>query len=634
MCGIAGIIYGGRSEETRAVVERMLTEQIHRGPDDGGAAVIETREGCVGLGNRRLAILDLSPLGRQPMENPETGDVLVYNGEIYNSPELRRELEVLGYSFRGRSDTEVLLRAYEEWGTRCLERLNGMYAFAMWDAALRRLVLARDGMGIKPLYWGRIARGGVVFASEVRAAMASGEIEERLDLRAVAGYLAYGAVQEPLTIIEGLAMLQAGCWMEVAENGEVRGTRKYWHLPEPDGTGRRATELAEEGKQLFERSVGRHLLSDVPVGVFLSSGLDSTAVLGAAAARQGGEVHAFTISFPEWQGGGDEAPVARATAARVGGHYHETAVDSRTATEWAERALNAMDQPTMDGVNTYMVSRAVRAQGIVVALSGQGGDEVFGGYSRTFRDVPRWQRQMGLLRMMPSGARESLTGWMAAGRGWVAREKARGLARAGARIEALYFQSRRLLSDGEIGDLGLHRAELGLNEDFLTPNWVGEPKAVKRDAVGTVRRLESVYYLGNTLLRDGDVFGMANSLEIRVPMLDKDLVEWAARIPGDTLLPPGRPMKHVLREMCRGYYNDQQLSRPKVGFTAPFGLWMRGPLHGLMDSSLETLKGSSMFTRQGIDRIRDTFLREPESAAWSRAWALLSLGHWMESRRR
>ncbi|MFI5110853.1 MAG: asparagine synthase (glutamine-hydrolyzing), partial [Terriglobales bacterium] len=299
MCGIAALLGKHKPESAAAMVHTMNDAQAHRGPDDQGAVVLQVGGGIVGLGNRRLAILDLSPHGHQPMHNPDTGDVLVYNGEIYNSPDLRRELQQAGFTFRGHSDTEVLLRAYQHWGVDCLPRLRGMFAFALWDARRSRLLIARDHLGIKPLYYAAREGEWFVCASEVRALMSSGLAPPLVSQRALAGYLAYGAVQEPLTLFEGVFTLPRGAWKELDSLGRATAQGTYWQFPRPDGERKRSLEeVAEEGRALLEQSVRRHLLSDVRVGIFLSSGLDSTAVLGIARQFQSATDHlnAFTVS--------------------------------------------------------------------------------------------------------------------------------------------------------------------------------------------------------------------------------------------------------------------------------------------------------------------------------------------------
>jgi len=631
MCGIAALLGKHKPERAAAMVRAMNDSQAHRGPDDQGAVVLQVGEGIVGLGNRRLAILDLSPHGHQPMHNPDTGDVLVYNGETYNSPELRRELQQAGYAFRGHSDTEVLLRAYQHWGVNCLRRLRGMFAFALWDARRSRLLIARDHLGIKPLYYAVRDGEWFVCASEVRALMSSGLVPPMVSQRALAGYLAYGAVQEPLTSFEGVFTLPRGSWKEFDSLGRATAQGTYWQIPRPEGEHKRGPEeVAEEGRALLEQSVRRHLLSDVRVGIFLSSGLDSTAILGIARQFQSTteHLHAFTVSFsddPVY----DEAAIARATAARFGVQYHEYPVEESTALAWMRDGLAAMDQPSMDGFNTYMVARAVHEQGISVALSGMGGDELFAGYN-SFRRVPRLHRALSWMASLPPSWRVALARNLSLSMNSVVRSKAADIATVGPDFLAIYFHTRRLLSDQSLARLGLEPSELDLSKSYQALELDCDGWVASSDPVASVARLESAFYLENVLLRDSDVFGMASSLEIRVPLLDLDLADWAFRLPSEVLLPKGAPSKHLLRTMCKGLYTRSQLEQGKRGFMPPIGVWLQGSLRETMEESLRSLKNSGLIDPSGIAPIIQTFLCEPRSPAWSRVWAMVTLGHWFE----
>jgi asparagine synthase (glutamine-hydrolysing) len=630
MCGIAALLGKHKPECAAAMVRTMNDALAHRGPDDQGAVVLQVGDGIVGLANRRLAILDLSPHGHQPMHNPDTGDVLVYNGEIYNSPELRRELQQAGFSFRGHSDTEVLLRAYQRWGVDCLPRLRGMFAFALWDARRSRLLIARDHLGIKPLYYAARQGEWFVCASEIRALMSSGLPAPVISQRALAGYLAYGAVQEPLTLFQGVFTLPRGSWKEFDSLGRTTAQGTYWQFPQVEqGRERRMQEVAAEGRALLEQAVRRHLLSDVRVGIFLSSGLDSTAILGIARQFQSAteHLHAFTVSFsddPVY----DEAAIARVTAARFGVQYHEYPVEESTALAWMRDGLAAMDQPSMDGFNTYMVARAVREQGIIVALSGMGGDELLAGYN-SFRRVPRMHRALSWIASLPPSWRAAIARNLPLPMNSVVRSKAADIAAAGPDVLAIYFQTRRLLSDQSLVALGLEPSALGLSPGYQVPELSGE-EWITSDPITSVARLESGFYLQNMLLRDSDVFGMAASLEIRVPLLDLDVVDWALRLPGDVLLPKGAPSKYLLRTMCANFYTRAQLEQGKRGFIPPIGLWLAGPLRETMEESLRSLKNSGLIDPAGIAPITETFLREPGSPAWSRVWAMVTLGYWFE----
>jgi asparagine synthase (glutamine-hydrolysing) len=631
MCGIAAILGVLPADQVDASLRAMLDAQVHRGPDDEGSVVVPVGRSVLGLGNRRLAIQDISPLGHQPIRNENTGDLLVYNGEIYNAPALRQVLESQGYRFRGHSDTEVLLRAYEHWGTECLDRLRGMFAFALWDSRHERLIIARDHLGIKPLYYS-CSKGLFVCASEVRALVQSGLVGGEIDRRALAGYLAYGSVQEPLTIYKNVYSLPRGCWRQIDCTGTVLSEGNYWHFPSANGSERRrVADLMEEGRALLEKGVGRHLLSDVRLGVFLSGGLDSTAILGLSHDQSPNEpFDAFTVTFPDHPQY-NEKWLASATAARFGARFHDCPVSDSTAMKWIKDGLKHMDQPSMDGFNTYIVARAVREQGIVVALSGLGGDEVFGGYNLS-RRVPWAYDVMSWLGQLPRGARIGAARLATMLAGSVARYKATDIALSDPGLIGLYFHYRRLVSDGGLRVLGFDAKELGLSEDFQVRNLRYEDCYLPADQINSVGRLDATFYLQNTLLRDSDVFGMANSLEIRVPFLDRDVVEWAFSLPGDVLLPRRAPLKYLLRKMCADFYSKAQIRQAKQGFTIPLAAWMVGPLREVVDESLSSLASSAILDSDGVQFLWKSFEREPQSSAWSRVWALVTLGQWLKLR--
>ncbi|MCU1300670.1 MAG: Asparagine synthase (Glutamine-hydrolyzing) [Candidatus Sulfotelmatobacter sp.] len=631
MCGIAGIVGSLSSDQVNGAIRAMLDAQLHRGPDDGGSTVISVGAGTVGLGNRRLAIQDLSLLGHQPMVNEAAGDILVYNGEIYNAPALRDWLKTDGVQFRGHSDTEVLLRAYERWGIECLSRLRGMFAFALWDARRSRLVIARDPMGIKPLYYAEKKDQWFVCASEVRALLQSKLLDSRIDRRSLAGYLAYGAVQEPLSIYEGIFSLPRGSWQERDVNGNVVAGGTYWQFPLPEQSQRNRPlrDVVDEGRGVLLESVRRHLLSDVRVGLFLSSGLDSIALLGLTPKKS--NLEAFTVSFPDHPEY-NETLAASVAATHFEVPYHDCPVSDSTALDWIGNALDSMDQPSMDGFNSYIVSRAVREKGIVVGLSGLGGDEVFGGYN-LFRRVPRNYHAMTWISPLPESARTAAAWFATIFRNDIVRQKAYEIAKVNPGLIGLYFRHRRLIADSGLEAFGLRATDLNLSDDFQVPELQYQGCYVPGDLWSSVARLDAAFYLQNILLRDSDVFGMANALEIRVPFLDSDLMEWAFRLPGDVLLPKRAPLKYLLRQICSDVYARVPIASSKRGFVIPISEWLRGPLRAVAEESLSSLRDSGLLDPSGIDEVQELFRREPDSPAWSRLWALVTLGFWLGKRR-
>ena len=515
MCGIAGIVGVLSSSKVNEAVRAMTDAQLHRGPDDGGSTVISVGGAAVGLGNRRLAIQDLSPLGHQPMVNEATGDILVYNGEIYNAPTLRDRLKADGFQFRGHSDTEILLRAYERWGTECLRLLRGMFAFALWDFRRSRLIIARDPIGIKPLYYAEKRGQWFVCASEVRALLQSQLLDARIDRRALAGYLAYGGIQEPLSIYEGIFSLPRGTWQERDERGNLLTSGRYWDFPppQPSQRDRRLEEVVDEGRGILKESIRRHLLSDVRVGLFLSSGLDSIALLGLLPEKE--NVSAFTVSFPDHPEY-NEFRTASIVSERFRVPHHNCEVSDNTALGWIQKALDSMDQPSMDGFNSYMVSRAVREKGIVVALSGLGGDEVFGGYN-LFHRVPRNYHAMTWLSTFPESVRTTAAWVATVFQNETVKQKAYEIAKVNPGLIGLYFRHRRLIADAGMEALGLTAEDLNLSEDFQVPELQYQGCYIPADLFSSVARLDAAFYLQNILLRDSDVFGMANYVRNSCP---------------------------------------------------------------------------------------------------------------------
>jgi asparagine synthase (glutamine-hydrolysing) len=626
MCGIAGI-WCTEYSEGKAAIQTMNRAQAHRGPNDEGVEFIRLSVGHLLLGHRRLSILDLSPSGHQPMVNPATGDWIVFNGEIYNYRELKAELQAGGASFSSNSDTEVILQAFARWGTDSIARLQGMFAFGLYRAATRSMVLARDAMGIKPLYycW---TKSAFLFASEVRAIEATGITSREVDRQALAGLLAYGALQSPCTLSKEVRSLEPGCWLELKLDQELSSQKsvrahRYWNFPGPRES-LDVGEIAEEEvhKRLIEVT-RQHLLSDVPVGVFLSSGLDSSAI-ASICGEVGANLETFTVSIADSDF--DENPIAEHTAASLGYRHHKIAIPSVKAASYVSDWLNAFDQPSFDGLNTFIVANAVRQQGIVVALSGLGGDELFGGYS-TFQQVPKALNWLRRLSSLPLGLRQTIA-VLAFGLGSAARrQKALEFAGTEPDLAALYFRRRRLLSDRDLTIAGLSNTSLGLGKDYQ-PEGSSPAGLPPMDPFTSISMLECRYYMGNMLLRDSDVCGMANGLEIRVPFVDRRLVEYVCSIP--KAYKQGRGTKPLLRRALANTVPRKVLDLPKTGFSLPHAGWMLGPLRGLFEDGLRMLRLSGLIEGPCIDQVWTDFIRNPSGPDWSRAWMLGVLGHWYE----
>ncbi len=626
MCGIAGHITKD-PEAVRQTVPRMVAAQHHRGPNASGFHYADFGPQRLGLGHNRLSIIDLSEAGAQPMVDPRTGNVLVFNGEIYNFKVLRAELEAEGVEFNGHSDTEVLLIALSKWGVKALSRLQGMFAFAFLDRTEKNLLLARDPVGIKPLYY---AEGGfgLLFASEVRAILATRVTAFQTDRRAVGTYLAFGAIQEPDTFFKQIKAFPAGCYAAVSlAGGELPPLRfsSYWNFPRPVDIAEKAA--VSRVRATLEESVRDHLVSDVPLGVFLSSGIDST-IVAALASRLSANTRTFTVGFAEHQDL-TENTVARETAKRLGVRHCDVFLRENEVQQGIQDWLVSLDQPSIDGGNVFVISKAVKAAGITVALSGQGGDELFGGYP-SFRDVPKLVRLLSVLRRFPKGCRTSLLRLLMSFKSKAALAKALDIANSDGSVLSVYLHRRRTLANGQLQALGVVPSELDLTFDFLPPTAVTSLETGTLSVEEQVGLLETKFYLGNMLLRDGDTNGMAHSLEIRVPFLDTRMLQLAFSLPGSVRMPASAPSKHLLRAAFADVLPTEVTRQKKQGFHLPIKRWMLGPLRELCESSLATLKGAGLVDPQGVDGVWRAYLAEPESPAWSRAWGLCILGAYLQ----
>jgi asparagine synthase (glutamine-hydrolysing) len=620
MCGIVGILAQNASVPAD-VLERATLSLAHRGPDDHGTVILRAVSPpvAVGLGNRRLSILDLSPLGHQPMEDPSTGNWIAYNGEIYNFKEVRTRLEKEGDNFLSHSDTEVILKAYARWGDKFVSELRGMFAFAIWDAKKHRLFLARDPMGIKPLYYFKSDRY-FLFSSEVRTLLGTGLVPRTLDPAGLLSYLTFGSVYDPLTLIDGVAALPAGHSL-VWENGALH-ERQYWDLISEATRGPRDAKRAEEEVHaLLDESVRMQLVSDVPVGVFLSGGIDSSALVGILA-RSGVRASTFSIVFREADY--SEAEHSHAVAKHFKTDHHEITASQQDVLEMIPAALGAMDQPTMDGVNTYFVSQRARGAGVKVALSGLGGDEMFAGYS-SFHTVPRmerfasrWAHVPGLVRRPLADAYSLLMPTNDQNR------KLESLARDNGRLVHPYFLSRMLFTPGQSdGLLATQQAAAPLHSSLRDA--VGRAQSL--DRVNRVSYLEARCYMLNTLLRDSDFMSMAHGLEVRVPLIDHRLAKRVLAMPGSSKLDPLTP-KPVLVRALAGQLPNEIVHRPKRGFTLPFEHWLRQALRPEIQSTLRGLCGvlSGVMQQKNVWQVWDDFERGRTS--WTRPWSLYVLDRW------
>ncbi|MFZ1639911.1 MAG: asparagine synthase (glutamine-hydrolyzing) [Candidatus Contendobacter sp.] len=575
MCGIAAILAVDPSRaDSRSAAARVVATMRLRGPDAEG---LWSGAG-IALGHRRLAILDLDARSNQPMVSSDGRYVIVFNGEIYNFRDLRRDLAADGVAFRTTSDTEVLLALFAREGERMLPKLRGMFAFALWDTQTRELFLARDPYGIKPLYYAQ-TRQGLVCASQVKALLASGWVSPEPELAGLAGFYLRGSVPEPWTLYREVFALPAGHWLRVRAG--VMAAPVCWHdirahwqgqvspSPQPSpASGRGSQPLWERVRQAMRDSVRAHLVADVPVSVFLFGGIDSGTVAGLAS-ELGARVEGITIGFEEFAGRhDDEVPVARAIAAHYGLPHHVRHVTCAEFEQDLPRILDAMDQPSIDGVNTWFASKAAAERGYKVVLSGVGGDELFCGYP-SFRQIPRMAALGRAVAALP-GARALLKApcaWLAHRR---SQPKFAGIPEFMDSLEGGYFLRRSLFLPAELPALmGAEQAREGLARLGRTPP--GMTPAGARDGAAAVSLLESTHYLRNQLLRDSDWASMGHSLELRTPLVDAKLLEtlgpWVSGFAGGA-------GKMMLARSPAKPLPDAIIQRPKTGFGLPMTQWL------------------------------------------------------------
>ncbi len=617
MCGIAGMVLRqpDTSTDVRERLCKMTHAQHHRGPDDEGVYVLPC--GRAGLGNNRLAIRDLSPAGHMPMGNTDGTVWITYNGEIYNTYEVRPQLEALGYTFQSSSDTEVILHGYEAWGEDVVERLRGIFAFGILDVRPNvgdgTLFLARDRLGVKPLYYA-LTPDSLLFGSEIGAILAASPRGWVIDQTALRAYLLLGSVPSPLTIYGEIRALEPGCLLRVSLDGVADCPRRYW--PMPAGTDQISRDEAiDRTRALLQEAVRTQLVSDAPLGAFLSGGIDSSAVVSLMRRGTTGTIRTCSISFRESEF--DESPYAREAAAAAGAEHVEYVVTADDLGRELDAVLGAMDQPTVDGVNTYFVSRAAHESGLTVALSGLGGDELFGGYDPTFRGVPRLMQAVSTTQSIPGAT--ALSGVaLRRFRGSRWRKLEEAMQRPPSAASA-YVARRGLFAPREV------RSLLGNNVSgvFDPVDYVGARAGSEAasDLFSWTSRAELGVYTTNQLLRDTDVMSMAHSLEVRVPLLDERLVEGVLRLPAS--VKAGGSKSLLLAALGSDLPESVRTRKQKQGFTFPFGAWLRGPLRERARSMVHDAADAFNLDAGTVSRVWSDF--EAGKTHWSRPWAILAL---------
>jgi asparagine synthase (glutamine-hydrolysing) len=622
MCGIAGIASSNPNPEYVSATQNMAAAIRHRGPD---STAVQGFGGCV-LANTRLAIVDLSERGRMPMGNEDSTIWITYNGECYNAAELRPQLLAKGHQFRSTTDTEVIVHLYEEYGDRCVEHLRGMFAFAIWDTRSQKLLLARDRLGIKPLYY-CLDSHKIIFASELKAILASNLVPRKLDSAGIRAFLQLGHIPAPWTALQNVKPLEPGN-IGVWQNGNFQ-TRPYWQLPSSTEAHAQesAKQIAGALRELLVDSSRQQLMSDVPIALFLSGGVDS-AVLGSLMKNAGADkITALTIGFEEKSF--DESGSSSKTAELLGISRRVIRLPASQMAASLDHAFWAMDQPTVDGLNAYWISRAAAEAGFKVALSGQGGDELFGGYQSAawFERFSHWANA---LQPFPSGVGSTLFDHARLPFRW---RKLSYLVGSDDPFVAAQLAVRVLFLESDVHQL--------LKPALAPPN--GTSEAAKHiqawaDQVSGQNLRERVAFLDfpahleARLLRDGDAMSMAHSLEIRPVLLDHAIVEYVMSLPPALRL----QKKQLLLDAMQGILPDSLRSdlqnRPKRTFTFPFSQWLGNDLRSTITETFEPerLARAGVLEPLAVNHLWQRYLKSPESVGWSRLWTVYVLARWCE----
>ena len=616
MCGIAGIIHFDGTKASADVIRRMTDCMSHRGPDADGFFVADN----VALGHRRLSIIDLSEAANQPFTDTHKRFQLIFNGELYNFREVRDKVN--DHHFRTTGDTEVLIEAYARWGIECIHHFKGMYAFAIWDDLEKELCIVRDRMGVKPLYY-YVDDNCLVFASEIRSIMKSGFVVPQINHKALVDYLSFQSISSPDTIIKEIRQLEAGQYISVKNNSvEIR---QYWNLTERNGEEdfSNKTVVHRRIRNLLEESVKTRLISDVPIGAFLSGGIDSSAVVGLMAEAGGSRPNTFNISFDEKEY--DESVYAASIAKKFNTEHQRIIMKPTAMLDELENALSAMDTPSGDGINTYVVSKAVKKAGLTVALSGIGGDELFAGYPffKTFyrlnRNKKAWRNSTTLRKIAAP---------VVSLQGSSRNVKVAELLRVdSSEIEDMYGVFRRILPRQEISKI-------------LSDTQPGSVTAIEKKLIqyatdihkfpllSQVSIAEYMGYTQQTLLKDTDQMGMSVSLEIREPFFDHELVRYVLSIP-DHFKYPVYP-KSLLVESLGDLLPNEIVHRKKQGFTFPWSHWLKSELRSFCQHHINLLSQREFIHGPVLLKMWNDFLKGSSRVRWMDIWLFVVLSYWME----
>lgn len=617
MCGINGVFHTDKKKaQSTSQVESMNIALQHRGPDDSGVYSDKN----ISLGHQRLAIIDLSSDGHQPFLSVDENFVIVYNGELYNYQGIKTKIK--DYPFQTNTDTEVILAAYISLGEGCLKLFNGMFSFAIWNKKEKELFIARDRAGIKPLYYS-IQDSCVVFSSEIRALLASEEVPRKLNKRVLPEYLQYQTVQAPKTIVENVNVLLPGSYMRMS--GDDITIEKYWEPTQSINSNvlsHSKKEVLDNVSKLLTDSVERRMISDVPFGAFLSGGIDSSLIVGLMSKITTKSVNTFSITFDDQKF--SEAKYSNIVAKHFKTNHNEIQLKVENFIDELPNALESMDHPSGDGPNSYLVSKATKSAGITVALSGLGGDELFAGYSifKQASDV----NSKSYLNNIPVNFRKFFAQLYARTSSGVSGEKiSEVLSLPKISTKYLYPTYRKTLLNSQVNDLtGANSAErINLLGQFTPLN-----RNLDLPLLSEVSVYELSTYMQNTLLRDTDQMSMASALEVRVPFLDHQLVEYVLSV-SDKIKYPLTP-KSLLTDSFKGLVPNEVIYRKKMGFVLPWTEWLKNELKEFCVDRMESIEKRGIFEVGMVIQLWNAFLKNDPKVSWSRVWHIVVLEDWLQ----
>ena len=623
MCGITGIVGNNlNSSVYQPAIQKMTDAIAHRGPNSQG---LWNDEHCF-FGHRRLSIIDLSEAGNQPFISQDGRYILIYNGELYNYKDLKFELQRaehgsknIPYIFKTNTDTEVILASYLRWGNNCMKRFNGMFAFAIWDTVEQKLLIARDRLGVKPLYY-QYKNNTLVFASEIRALIYSGIVDKKINPSSVAEYIQYATVHAPNTMLQDVKVLMPGNFLELHQNNLT--ISQYWNINDYAKSKQDLSykETCQKVNELLTASVERRLVADVPFGAFLSGGIDSSAIVGLMSKVSSEKIQTFNVSFDE--GEFSEAKYAKQIAQKFNTQHHEIKLTPADFLNQLPEALSAIDHPSGDGPNSYIVSKATKQAGITMALSGLGGDELFAGYDifKRFYELEKkaWLNIIpakGLVGKFISTKKKSVQG----------DKTAEILALNSINGYQAYPINRKLFNQTDYQSLLKNK----YNDSNFIFNVIKNSTTDKQHILSRVSLYEIETYMQNVLLRDADQMSMAVALEVRVPFLDYQLVEFALGVKDEYKFP--HTPKKLLTDSLGDLLPNEIVNRPKMGFTLPWKDWLKGDLREFCEDNIIQFSKRSFVNREAVLIIWNRFLNNDPKITWSRIWHLVVLNNWINT---